>query len=496
MLGLPFIYANLSFLVVVGFIPILIYLKALQGEPKKYAYLNLFFALFIFQAMVMAWMLDTSPSRWLPIDQNQANLLVLAIWLFSTLVLSSGTILFSIAAKHLNKYKLSESHWIVSLAVLWAASEYARAVIVSIVSIGEGSSIGPYWNYGALGYLGVNLPISFASRLVGLFGLSFLIILVNFGVYKLFTKQYRQSLAWISPVLVLALFGYITYHDNKITLEVAAAHIGINNTSKPDSLSIQSAVGDKSYDLAVFPEYVDPSAGDNLQILKTSDLINDGGAIVGGRQQRETYPSENLLVNFDENGNEVESQEKSFIVPYGEYLPYIVDSVLGWAGLSELSQKFEDQRQVIAGSEQIEPVAYSNFNLGGQVCSGITSPSLYNYSARQGATILSNSASLAIFAFSPQYHQESLSMAKFHAIANSRPYVQSTYAGQSLILTADGQIVAETKSPSKEIQVISGTVSTRDRRTISSILGDFTIVLLALPLAVIVYQKRASKRRS
>jgi len=497
LIGLPFIHVNLSLLGMFGFIPIIAYLSWLRKDRKPYAYLNLFAGLFFFQAIVLGWMLTANPSRWLPIEQSQSILLMAIVWLHATILMSSGYVFFVLAARWLNKRKMPELYWIFLISASWAVAEFVRAYITSIGVAGQDSIFSPVWNHGSLGYIAMNLPIAFGSRFVGLYGSSFGLLLINFGVYKLLKQEYRQAIFLIAPVFIISALGLAVYSQNDKTLSVSAVHIGlqsINNNQVLDFNQFNSAVSQQEKtDLMVFPEVIDPTAGDKPVINLTSDYIKDGGAIVSGRRQRPTYPTENLQVYFNNHGEEVATTEKWFIVPYGEYVPYFIEKILSAAGMSDLVSNFRSSEQIIAGTEQAQPVEVDDLIIGGQVCSGISVPSIYHFSARNGAEILTNSANLSHFAFSPQYHQQALLMAKYHAIANSRPYVQATKSGQSLILSADGDILSETSS-AQAIEIINAEAQTRNQRTLASILDNYTMLLILVPAAYMLFVSKRTKK--
>lgn len=493
LLGLPFVNNRLSFLGLVGFVPIVIYLGNLRGKTSKFAYLNLFFALFLFEAIVLAWMLAASPSRWLPIPERESMIMSTLVWLHTTVLMSSGYGLFVLMAKWLNKQKLSEMSWIFALCISWGIAEFLRAFITSVGLAGQDSVFGPFWNHGSLGYLTMNLPIAFGSRFVGLYGMSIGLLLINFGIYKLLKQSYRSAIYLILPVLLVSTLGFSVYSQDDKTLEVSAVHVGLKKVDNNPSLDFDqfdSEISNKNeFDLIVFPEGIDPASGDKPIIRTVSNHVSQEGAIVAGRRQRQTYPSENLQVYFNSEGKEISSTKKWFIVPYGEYVPYIVEKLISLAGMSDLVDTFRSTEQIIAGQGQAEPVNVSGTKIGGQVCSGISVPAIYHFSSRNGAEILTNSASLSHLAYSPQYHQEAFLMAKYHAVSNSRPFVQSTRSGQSLILSADGEVLSETSS-TKSSKIISAEVQTRSVVTFASWASDYVLLLASAPLLFLLYRRK------
>src|SRR5690606_2445568 len=78
--------------------------------------------------------------------------------------------------------------------------------------------------------------------------------------------------------------------------------------------------------------------------------------------------------------------------------------------------------------------------VGAEACSSIISSEDYRTLTQKGATILTNSASLEIFNGSKVFNTQHKGMAKFMAVANARPMIQSAMDGSAFIMDHNGSI--------------------------------------------------------
>ena len=82
--------------------------------------------------------------------------------------------------------------------------------------------------------------------------------------------------------------------------------------------------------------------------------------------------------------------------------------------------------------------------------------------------------------------------ARFIAISNARPYVQSAAGAYSYSLSSDGEFVSKTSDLGYKLE--TARVSLGQRRTIYTILGEWVGLLSALILIVFVSIKALTKK--
>ncbi len=211
----------------------------------------------------------------------------------------------------------------------------------------------------------------------------------------------------------------------------------------------------------------------------------------------ENNPSGKLspaIQHFDSEGRLLSSQRKSFLVPVGEYLPEILDFLMGISGNSESAQSHKQYRQYIRGRTAEKPISIEKTNIGALVCSGVLSPDMYRDLTKQGAEILTNSAALDIFAKSNLYYNQTQDIVRFHAIANARPFVHSAIGGDSYIITAQGNFLAY--SQPREIAYKTAHVTPSSSLTFYSKMGEYFIPLSSILLACVILSKKLVRRRN
>lgn len=405
---------------------------------------------------IMSWSLQTSPDNWASVGGITSKIFLTFTWLSLTALFSAGIWLVAwLFAKF--RPNLLSLRGVVLCIAFWLLGDFFRSLLFSIVAAGPGSVIGPNFHFGALGFAASVTPLVFAARLVGLYGLTALVLLCNFGVFWLLKKRWNGVLLIASPIVV-AYGGYALYPLQKDkTVNVGVVQLGgwegeggyyeklteiaqqkqgepLDVLVLPEHSNFYEQTADKAKDKAAQSAILEPLfQGKNGLVITSTSKLDD---------KTRTH---NSILYRDVQGNTLSEQNKRFIVPIGEYVPYVHEFLLTITGNRATYNIHQATRAVTSGKQNEHPVGHNGVTYGALACSGAVAPDYYRNLSTQGAEILTNSASLPILTQASQYHQQSRQMARFIAVANAKPFVQSARAGHSWVIDANGNFIAETE---------------------------------------------------
>lgn len=390
--------------------------------------------------------------------------------------------------------RLSQPRALFWVPAIWLTSEYARAIIFSISSMGPGGRLGPYWTFGNFGYYLAGTPLAFMARFGGLYLLSGVIALVVVAGYQ---SWRRRSLNPVLPViLVIGLIsaaGYLAYLPSTGPSRDVAA---VNYTKKDqptvyssDSHALLDSLPENSFDVLVLPEY-SHYFEDNLEqdsIVIRRILKSDEGLVIHSARENIEGLGHNMLTFQSPDGKMLNQQEKWFVVPAGEFVPYIYQVILAYVGQERLLLDFNNQKSVDRGEVIEKPYTFDDVSYGAHACSGVMAPDFYNQLAQVGADVFTNSAALDTMGISPLFHIESENMNRLTAIAHARPFIQSAKGGPAYIIDKDGKMISKSDAPSGG--VASAEVRANSTKTLYTQLGEW-VVYVAVVLIVIALARR------
>lgn len=319
------------------------------------------------------------------------------------------------------------------VASVWALSELLVSWLIAVVWIGKNGSWDTVFPFASFSTIIINTPFRFLSRFVGFYGLSGVIVAASSMVLTKSTRHYAQTI-WLS-ILILTVLGWGLFtktNGASVTTTIVAEKLG-----RPQKLLLDDA------QLVILPEYgLDQTTSKNISrrlLTSTSSAVY----FVGSKQQSSSGDISNSLT-FGSTGDGFLLQEKKTrLIPGGEYLPYVVSPIINRFDPSSYAD-FQVERAIVKGIQPIKPFYIDkDLVLGSGACSSIISTQDYRHLTRQGATILTNSASLDIFAGSRLFSWQQRSLAKFMAVANSRSFVQSANDGDAYALNNNGDNIAE-----------------------------------------------------
>lgn len=453
--------------------------KRVKGNP-------LLSAIVVWFTFMWSWVLFTDT---LDLAGNETQGLILAIIILAFNVILSSAILwqgFRVAKWLVNKYPT----WggaILTLP-LFALTDWLVAWISSILWIGPQGRIDSILPLATPSLVLINSPLSFAARIVGFFGLAGFF----WATIALLRTEKTRRLASIPLILlgVLSLVGWLSYKTPN-GVEVSATVISENLN---DHVPVEDNNDSR---LIIFPEYgLDEINNNNLdeRIARTSDA-EQKVYFLGSQQLVPDRPGDIGHLNTMLYGNSTDgitmTQDKYRLIPGGEDLPYLLRIGLRATNQKATLDYFSYAKGVIKGPHQLQPLTAGNgVVVGAAVCSSIISPQDYREFTQNGATILSNSASLTIFKGSPLFSWQQKSFAKFMAVANSRPFLQSANAARAYALDNNGNTLAEVTGT----QTATVTVKSNTTKTLYTILGEWMPAIGSLIASLLLVKHLAAKR--
>jgi len=466
-LSLGFSSFNLSYFAWIGFAPLFF---ALHEKDAKSAFLLSYVCGFLFFLFSMYWLVNVTVAGWIILSLYQ-GLYFGAFGLFFNRR-------FMLHAPRFAGYLILPSAWCIL--------EYLRSHI--------GGGIG--WNLMAYSQY-ENLPIIQISEITGAYGISFLIILVNFAVFTVvkmgircqkqnssfFVKSnlsFKEEIKAHPFVQVLAVFlivmSVLIYGQARIgelaensmsakTIKVSVIQANIKQLHKWDSayrnyilaqykkLTIDVAAAKP--DVIIWPETAIPGYPDRDDRLmeyveglakKVGIPILAGAPLIAAESSR--YEGDyNSALLFSRQGTIIRQYNKLHLVLFGEFIP--LSRYFSWLyDILPLTGKF------IPGSEytvfQLPLMRASPFSV--LICFEDIFPDLVRQFVRNGAFFMVNMTNDAWFGKTCAAYQH-VSNSVFRAVENRRPFVRSANTGLSCFIDRSGMIYSRVEVRGEDIFV-------------------------------------------
>ena len=366
----------------------------------------------------------------------------------------------------------------ITLPFFWIASEYARSWFLTGF---------PWENFGYSQYQ--ILPIIQMADITGVYGISFLLVMVNGAGFSLLDSLFvKKAVPFrkiaVAGMLLAASLGYgwmrLTDSEQERGASVKAALVQgnisqdvkwdpafLDETMKIYSRLTLDTVSQKP-DLVIWPEAATPF---NFQMEKTyqalvASVMGTTGAylLLGSPAWERTaegieYFNSAFLVSPD--GKIQGRYDKMHLVPYGEYVP--------------LKQFFPFIEKMVVGigdfssGKEAKILHFPGGSFGTLICYEIIFPDLVRRFAKNGASFLVNITNDAWFGRTSAPYQH-LSMAVLRAVENRRSIARAANTGISAFIDANGSIVQQTSlfTPAS----ITGIIYKKAEKTFYTNYGD------------------------
>ncbi len=331
--------------------------------------------------------------------------------------------------------------------VLWVLLEWVRGWMIT----------GFPWN--SLGYSQYKFRYLIQpADLLGVHGISFLVVLVNAGIYSLICNKTKGSQrylpAMIASILIIFCIGYSIHRINNMEHEGVAFDCLIIQANIPQEQKWNPAYKDeilykylaltkmgveKRYAvpaLVVWPEAATPFRFERdfarrqrmirfVESMNLTLLFGSASIAQNGDHQNSSYL-------IDKNGRILYKYHKMHLVPFGEYIPlrellFFIDKLVPGEG------------DFKPGTEHVIMQA-GKARMGNIICYEALFPGISAACRQKGANLLANLTNEAWFGRSKAAPQV-LSQVVFRAIENKVPLIRAANTGISAFIDPTGRII-------------------------------------------------------
>ncbi|MDD5542314.1 MAG: apolipoprotein N-acyltransferase [Acidobacteriia bacterium] len=388
------------------------------------------------------------------------------------------------------------------VAALWVAVEFARTYFLT----------GFPWcllGYGLVKQLGIMQ----VATVTGIYGISFLICLVNLLLaHALYQK--KQPLFFGAAILLgLVLTGDFGFHawlvqhpfeyvPETTQLPASVHRVAILQLNIPQDTDwgpttldawvskLDEMIQHSQAELIVMPEnpapfYLpdDPRFTRELRFAtQQAGATVVAGVIMGHKTQSGNAGVFNSAATLDPSGRLTSEYDKRHLVPFGEYIPW--RNVVSWAG--KLTQEVSD----FSPGENYTLSLINQNRAAVMICYEAIFPHLVRQFTRRGAEVLINITNDGWYGFSAAPYQH-FEMARVRAIENRRYLIRAANTGISAIVDPYGRVLDQTALGQQSI--LRGVYEYRTDMTIYARFGDvfaWICVLLSIVFLAWGFAKR------
>jgi apolipoprotein N-acyltransferase len=342
------------------------------------------------------------------------------------------------------------------------------------------------------------LPILQASRICGVYGVSFLLVAANAGIVGLIVRgRPGWRVAAVPGLLLLAALGYGYYrlglvpHGPEVRIGIVQGSIrqdvkwqvDFRNGTLDRYEDLTRRLSGAGTEFIVLPETALPFHFNHAENAVHRDravgLVREMKVpMLIGSLERTGERTYNRAFLVSARGETVGHQDKVHLVPFGEYLP--MEWLFGYLeGLTRESGRFApgDDHRVLRLPGRGIP-------FGVFVCYESIFPEIARAYAGQGAEFLVNVTNDAWFGITSAPYQH-LAMGVFRAVENGLPLIRAANTGISGAVDASGRILAAT--PLFEPLSLAIRITASRERTFYTRHGDLLVLLCAVSTAWLLY---------
>jgi len=349
-----------------------------------------------------------------------------------------------------------------------------------------------------------NLPIIQISEFTGIYGISFLIILVNLTITNLINKRERNlKIATTNFLLVLIclVFGFYKFknigileHRNIRTISILQGNIDQykkwDEKYEQEILDTYTKLATRPSsiipDLIVWPESSVPGFLKNDKKIYDwiSDIARKTGTqhlVASNDYKNGKFYNSAFLVSSD--GKITGEYSKNHLVPFGEYMPLRNFLSKFIKVVNEIGEFSSDKKYNVLNS--------SAGKLGVNICFEAIFPNEIRKSVKNGAEIIINLTNDAWYLKTSAPYQH-FTMNVFRAVENRRFVVRAANTGVSGFIDPTGRVKSETKI--FETDVLSDKIFALNHITFYTKFGDiFSYLCIIISIILLTFRKKFDK---
>ncbi len=365
--------------------------------------------------------------------------------------------LFGAASVHLRNG--NPGLFFITAPLLWTALELSRTYVFS----------GFPW--ALLGYTQYSLlPVIQIADITGVYGVSFLIVLVNVSIAEFMESREKWGSIIVAIFAIALTLGYGFFRlssevpSDSINLSVVQGNIEQSKKWDPAYQSEVVAIYKKLTlealedrpDLVIWPETATPFHFDGRfdnDVPLTEDLITfvkqNKVPLLFGSPIYTILPNRHIISRnsaflLSGEGQVVAEYSKIHLVPFGEYVPlkkffFFINKLTHALGDTEAGHTYTIMTVPYGDQARRKEAKFCTV-----ICYEIIFPNLVRRFVNQGASMLTTITNDAWFGKTPAPYQH-FSMAVFRAVENRVPVARAANTGISGFIDAQGRILGTTE---------------------------------------------------
>lgn len=337
---------------------------------------------------------------------------------------------------------------VVSLAFVGA--EIFRSLIISILYLGDNTTIDLHFNAGTIGNALSTTPLVELAYLGGTFSLTLCLTYILVAFFVLSPKKVLAHTGLIVAIF-LSIHFLIPIHAPTKDLTIGVVTTA-TRTQQDDTLAqsftetneaITSLVlGDQRVkDVIVFPEdarflsSLSTSSKESLLRLHKNTLIIDGNTvIIDGKRA-------NVSLFFTTADGKIKGRGKELLLPFNEYIPYVFRFIFGLIVGEQLEEyeKYHTYTPIVSG----KTVLFEGTRVGTLICSETLSFRVIQKLKGERADVVFYQSRLNVFNDNPWFLMHLRSFSKVAAAQLRTTVIGSNNYAPSYIINSRGKIVGE-----------------------------------------------------
>jgi apolipoprotein N-acyltransferase len=473
MIGLSYPPIPLPYLAFVAFVPYFSVIQKREGlaEINRFTY----FTAFIFNLITLYWV-----GGWLPNSDPFLMVAGTTLLFFNPVVFLIPSTLYYLAKKYINK-----NIALFLFPLFWITFEFAYSLTdFKFPWLTLGNTLSYFTNY-----------IQIAD-IVGVYGLSVLILFANIFVYQFkrdLSSGKRNKLALASFILIITIpiiygnYKIVSFspQDGNVKIGLIQPNIDPNEKWKDGNLNekidsylelCQKAINEDAK-IIIWPENALPvyllsgnwsnevkrihkyADTNNISILTGMPDVNyyynideapeDAKPVNDGKVMKTSY---NSILLFNPNSREVQKYRKMKLVPFGEKVP-LVESlpILGeWIKWNVGIGSWNTGRDTTVFETKIKD---KTIKIGGLICIESIYPIFTSIFVNKGAELIAVVTNDSWYGDTsgPYQHKE---MSVIRAVENKRSVVRAANGGISCLIDPLGRTIAETSMYTRDYLVV------------------------------------------
>ena len=423
-----------------------------------------------------------------------------AAWILVSLYLTAYFLVFGFCANYI--VRRCRIPLTLIAPFLWVSLEYIRSFLITGF---------PWLFLGHSQYL--CLPLIQVTDITGVYGVSFLIVLINAAVVEIISRfcivgcrppASHLLINIVLPVLLfagVAVYGYVCLkHNNSVKgpkITVVQGNILQSVKNSPDdmqqarnlqkyvNLSLMSAGSSERADLVIWPETMAPGilninpdfSGRSIDKISQSQIINlayllNTRLLIGGTSIKIDGKDQtffNSAFYYDNFGTIINRYDKVHLVPFGEYTP-LKDYFPFLAKLVPYDVSLSPGSEMRIFSLPVKDINVVDYKFGVLICYEDTVPTLVREFVKKGADFMVNITNDGWFGKSAELNQH-LAIMAFRAVENRRALVRAANTGISAFIDINGRIYDRLVDENGEFKEVEGSLTNNvminKRRTLS-----------------------------